>query len=311
MYGSGYTGQGGAAAAYTTAVSTCSATAGGRLATFKNQYQQWVVESILFPNITAGAVDTYWVSNVQKGLQHSTTLDNTTWYWTDTFQLIGALPSANETRLYSRWGANEPQLGQAWRCAIATRGLAYDTLGPWPELERQFGNMSVWGWTIANCAAARPYICELPCEWIALLAGAQWHAVTRCWSALAESAVSTVPTAVGAFPRHVPGSISRRTDGWDGWTGVHQHACPASLHQLQLCTCVTLRHTASRGTKMTSLRPLHMLPVCFPLGAEPTHMEVAHLHHSRQAVLGHTQTKYNVNPWHACRPHHPTEAWHQ
>lgn len=217
VYGSGYTGQGGAAAVYSTAVTTCSATAGGRLATFKNQYQQWLVESILFPNITAGAIDSYWVSNVQKGLQHSTTLDNTTWYWTDTHQLIGALPSANETRLYSRWGANEPQLGQAWRCAIATRGLAYDTLGPWPQLERQFGNMSVWGWTISNCNTARPYICELPCEQQHLRV--LWHSVTQCWSGASKSKTGVV-SCVHAMHRHLPGS----TICHNGNASINMHA---------------------------------------------------------------------------------------
>jgi hypothetical protein len=166
VYGSGYTGQGGGVNSYDAAVTECNRRS-GRLATFRNQYQQYVVETILFPNTTAGVIDTYWVANVIRGFDSTVITDNTTWYYSDTFQWIGALPTTNHTQLYARWGANEPQRGQTWRCAIAVRGLAYDSLGPWPLLERQPGNMSTWGWSISNCGTNRPYICEFNCEQLA------------------------------------------------------------------------------------------------------------------------------------------------
>jgi hypothetical protein len=64
-YGTGYGINPGGVSGYSAAETTCS-NAGGKIATFKNQYQQWVVESILFPNSTAGTVDSYWVGNVYK-----------------------------------------------------------------------------------------------------------------------------------------------------------------------------------------------------------------------------------------------------
>jgi hypothetical protein len=164
-YGTGYGINPSSDTNYNSAVTTCT-NAGGTLATFKDQYQQWVVESILFPNTTAGTVDSYWVGNVYKGTDQDGKYDNVTWYWRDTYQQIGPFPSANSTRLYSRWGAGEPRFpsaGQYW-CARAVRGLAFDTVGPWPEYERQPGNMSVWGWSAYHCGNSAAYICELKCE---------------------------------------------------------------------------------------------------------------------------------------------------
>jgi hypothetical protein len=169
-YGTAYTGAP-AKASWDNARTTCIS-AGGKMATFKDQYQQWVVESILFPNSSAGTVDSYWVGDVYKGTEFDGIYDNVTWYWTDTFQAINSYPSDNNTRLYSRWGAGEPTLrtstGSYW-CARAIRGLAFDTVGPWPDFERIPGNMSVWGWGASLCSTSTAYICELKCEWPLLL----------------------------------------------------------------------------------------------------------------------------------------------
>jgi hypothetical protein len=149
----------------TNAAATCT-NAGGKIATFKDQYQQWMVESILFPNSTAGTADAYWVGNVYKATEYDYTYDNVTWFWRDTFQQIGPFPSANSTALYSRWGAGEPRppgTGSNW-CARAVRGLAFDTVGPWPEYERRPGNMSVWGWGVLWCSTTEAFICELKCK---------------------------------------------------------------------------------------------------------------------------------------------------
>lgn len=164
---------------YDAAQTDCSSAAkGGTLAIFKSQYQQWFVESWLLPDNLTGVVDSYWVGGVRnyaRGTTMVTSGINTTWIWLDTLQYIGPLPR-NESSggPYARWAAGEPAFttatGKPHRgCALAMRGLAWDTVGTWPVLPRYDGPLAVWGWKGEDCGYTRAYICELKCERVPVL----------------------------------------------------------------------------------------------------------------------------------------------
>lgn len=160
----------GADATHVNAAKDCFNTKKGRLAIFKDQYQQWLIESMLLPANTTGVVDMYWTGGVRSYVNGSLTQHpnymNVSWIWSDTLQFIGPKPR-NASNPYSRWAVNQPSFTTAApqrACVVSTRYFAWDTVGPFPVFERRDGSMPVWAWAVEDCTATRPYICELPCE---------------------------------------------------------------------------------------------------------------------------------------------------
>jgi hypothetical protein len=174
----------GADRSYVNAANDC-ATKRGQLAIFKDQYQQWLIESLLLPDNTSGVVDMYWTGGVRNygnaTATRTTNAINTTWVWGDTLQYLGPLPANATSHKYCRWAINQPAFtyttGSPYKgCVVSQRAFAWDTVGGFPNFERRDGPMAVWAWVIEDCSVTRPYICELPCEWRPL------HGGLRPWS---------------------------------------------------------------------------------------------------------------------------------